>query len=54
MHALEIFQSGTGLISLDEFYSMVNRKHRSQEEEQREGGEQEDEEQITVTQETVD
>jgi len=45
-------QSGTGLISLDEFYSMVNRKHRSQEEELMEGGVQEDEEQIALTQET--
>ena len=49
MHALEIFQSGTGLISLDEFYSMVNRKHNNQEEEQVESGEQEQEQEIPVT-----
>ena len=40
------------MISLDEFYSMVNRKHTNQEEEQVEqveSGEQEQEEQIAVT-----
>ena len=44
-------QSGTGLISLDEFYRMVNRKH-SQEGEQGVQEEHEHEEQIAVTKET--
>ena len=41
VYANEIFQSGTGLITLEEFYSMVNRKHNHQVEDQGESGKQE-------------
>ena len=51
------FQSGTGLISLDEFQSMVNRKHNHVAEQQGEHGQGEQEQhqyedQIVVTKET--